>query len=75
MVFFMSCYIPQIVRTLRTKDVAGISIWLLIMVVGGYITGLIYVIWLVEPILILTYSVGLVVATSTMGLILYFKRK
>jgi uncharacterized protein with PQ loop repeat len=71
----MSCYIPQIVRTLRTKDVAGISIWLLIMVVGGYITGLIYVIWLVEPILILTYSVGLVVATSTMGLILYYKRK
>lgn len=72
---FALCFIPQIVAILKTKNVSGISVGLWIILIGGYITGLIYVIGLKEVILIISYSVGLVLALWSLGLIVYYKIK
>ena len=70
---FVTCFIPQIICLLRTKIIAGISIGLWVMVVVGYLTGLIYVISLKDAILIGTYSAGLILSGITLCLILFYK--
>lgn len=70
---FVTCFIPQIIFLLKTKIIAGISISLWVMVVVGYLTGLIYVISLKDMILIGTYSVGLILSGITLWLILFYK--
>jgi len=75
MVLFTSCFIPQIIAILKTGNVSGISVWLWIMVVLGYITGLFYVIWREEPILAISYAIGLILALLTLALVLYCRRK
>ena len=75
MILFTSCFIPQIIVILKTGNVSGISVWLWIMVVGGYTTGLFYVIWRKEPILAVSYAVGLVLALLTLALVFHYGRK
>ena len=73
MILFTSCYIPQIIAILKTKDVRGISLGLWVMLIAGYVTGLCFVISLKDYILVSTYSVGLVLALWAFGLIVYYK--
>ena len=75
MILFTSCFIPQIIAILKTGNVSGISVWLWIMVVGGYITGLFYVIRRKEPVLAVSYAIGLVLALFTLALVFHYKRK
>ena len=75
MVLFSFAYVPQIIAILRTKNVSGISLWLWIMVVSGYVTGLVYVIHLKDPIVVATYFVGLFLAAITTCLVIYYRRK
>ena len=75
MTLFALCFIPQIIAILKTKNVSGISLGLWIILIGGYITGLIYVISLKEVILVISYSVGLVLTLWSVGLIVYYKTK
>ena len=75
MVLFSSCYIPQIVTLLRDKTAAGISLLQWMMVVTGYVTGLIYVISLEAPVLVLTYLIGLVLSSTILILVIYYKAK
>ncbi|MFC1570860.1 SemiSWEET family sugar transporter [Candidatus Omnitrophota bacterium] len=72
---FTTCFLPQIIKILRTKNVSGISRTLWIMIIAGYVTGLIYVIHLDTPILIVSYSVGLLFSLITASLVFYFSRK
>ena len=71
MLLFTLCFVPQIIAILKTKNVSGISLWLWIMVVIGYVTGLFYVMSLKAPILIATYSIGLILSLSTLILVIY----
>jgi len=73
--FFSVCYIPQIVAILRTKNVSGISVWMWIIAVAGFITGLLYVVWREDPVLVATYTVGLILAATTLLLVLYYRNK
>ncbi len=72
MVLFISCFIPQIIRILQTKNVSGISIRYWVILVTGYVTGMLYVIPLKAPILITTYSIGLVLACYTLYLVIKY---
>lgn len=73
MLLFTFCFIPQVIKILKTKDVAGISLWLWLMVVAGYITGILYVVSLGNTILIATYSIGLAFALLTTGLVVFYR--
>ena len=59
---FILCFIPQIRLTYKTKNVAGMSPGLWMMVVLGYLTGLIYTISVGDVVLVATYLVGLVLS-------------
>lgn len=75
MSFFTFCFIPQIVMIIRTKNVSGISLWLWIMVVTAYATGIVYVISLKTDILIVSYSVGFILSLFTTFLLVYYRIK
>lgn len=70
---FTFCFIPQIFCILKTKNVAGLSLWLWIMIVGGHICGLIYVIDIRDLILIASYSFGFIMSLLTLILIIYYR--
>lgn len=67
MVLFAVCFIPQIMRTYRTRIVSGISPVLWIMVVFGHLTGLIYTLYLKDGILVASYSIGLVLSSIVLA--------
>jgi len=75
MILFTSCYIPQIIAIIRTKNVSGISTCLWVMVVIGFITGLFYVIWLKTPVLTISYILGLFLSLTTLFLVIYYRNK
>ena len=72
---FTFCFIPQIIAILKTKNVSGISLWLWVFVVLGYLTGLLYVMSFNDTILIATYLIGLVLSTVTFVLVIYHRAK
>ena len=72
---FMCCYIPQIVAILRTKNVSGISVAMWVIVTAGFTTGLVYVIFREEPVLIVSHAVGLILSLLTLGLVVYHGKK
>lgn len=73
MLLFSLCFIPQIIAIVRTKNVSGISLWLWVMVVAGYATGLVYMIYVRDPIVIATYLIGLILALLTLSLVIRYK--
>lgn len=75
MLLFAFCFIPQIIAILKTKNVSGISLWLWIMVVTGYATGLVYTIYIKDPIVIATYLIGLILSLITMILVIRYRNR
>jgi uncharacterized protein with PQ loop repeat len=62
--FFMFCYIPQIVKIFKNKSSKDVSLMLILMSIGGYISGMIYMflttfgLWW-----FLNYTVGLIMCS------------
>lgn len=75
LILFTTCYIPQIIVILRAENISGISVWLWIMVVAGYMAGFFYVIWLKEPVLVINYAIGFMLALITLFLVVYHKKQ
>lgn len=67
---FFIAYIPQLVRTYRLKSVDDISLWMWVLTLGAYMSGLIYGLGLGEEPLILNYMIG--VCCTLMMLLMYF---
>ena len=42
MLCFMLCYIPQIVKIFKNKSSRDVSLMLILMSIGGYISGMVY---------------------------------
>ena len=57
---FTVCYIPQIVKTIRTKTVEGLSFWLLFIQFVANIVALWYAALINQPPLQVKYVLGLV---------------
>lgn len=72
---FALCYVPQIIKTYRTKKVRDVSLdqWLIQLV--GYITGLIYGIELHQTPLIFGYIWGGVSTIVYIALCIKLKRR
>jgi uncharacterized protein with PQ loop repeat len=56
---FTICYIPQIVKTLRTKKIEGLSFWLLFLQFIANIVALWYASLIAQPPLQLKYALAL----------------
>ena len=67
MLCFMLCYIPQIVKIFKNKSSRDVSLMLIVMSIGGYISGMVYMflgtfgLWW-----FLNYCTGLIMC-STLG--------
>ena len=71
-ILFAVCFVPQIVKIIRTKEVQGISVIMWWAVVIAHLTGLFYVVSLRGVILIISYGTGLVLSLSTLGLVIFY---
>lgn len=71
--------LPQIIRLLITKNSEGISVLTYLMIVIGNICMLVYALELynngIGKVLLITTIIGLTMVTTTLGLILYYKRR
>jgi len=74
-ILFTSCYVPQIISILKTKNVSGISTGMWVIVVSGFTTGLFYVLWLEAHVLIISYILGFFLSLWTLVLVLYYRNK
>jgi len=74
-ILFSICFLPQIARTYRTKNVEGLSPSLLILVFVGYLTGLGYVLKLRDNIMIVTYGIGLILSGIVLAGYFRFRRR
>jgi len=74
---FVSCYWPQIIKSIKTRQVDDISISLFLLSVGGYISAAIYVyikfgfdFWL-----LFNYSISLISAMIMIYIYYKYKKK
>jgi uncharacterized protein with PQ loop repeat len=67
---FSLCYIPQIVHTWKVKHVDQVSVWLWILQLVGYSSGMVYGFWLKQTPLIAGYLWGF--GCTVLYLVLYF---
>ena len=58
-VCFASCYVPQLIRTLKRKEVGDISVWSWVIQIFGYVIGLVYGAQLHQAPLLVGYGWGL----------------
>ena len=64
---FTLCYIPQIIKTTKTKTVEGLSFWLLLLQFIGNIIALWYATLIHQSPLQVKYSLALVFLAICMG--------
>ena len=74
MVCFTLSYAPQLSQTYRTRNVEGISTAYWVIVIIGYVSGLLYIAPLRDPLLLLTYSLGGACAVAMLVSCLVFRR-
>lgn len=71
---FTLSYLPQLIRTYRTRTVDGISLTYWTILVTGYVTGLGYILPMHNRLLTVTYGVGLVCALAMWIACVRFRR-
>jgi uncharacterized protein with PQ loop repeat len=69
-VLFTVCYIPQIIRTLRSGTVNGLSVWMFLIMVAANIVALVYAILIDQPALIVKYTLALGFLSATLCVVL-----
>lgn len=69
------CFLPQIYKTLQTKNVEGISLSLWVMAFLGFLAGFIYLFEIGDRILSLTYLLGLLFSSIMLMLIFAYRKK
>jgi len=75
-ILFSIMLIPQIIKTIKTKDTSGVSLLLFIVYLIANIFALIYALMIYQSPLILKYSIAIVTAVFYIVLFLiYVQRK
>lgn len=57
---FTVCYIPQLIKTLKTKTVSGLSMWLLIISLVANVIALKYAFLIQQKPLEIKYTLGII---------------
>ena len=71
-ILFSIMLIPQIVKTIRTKDTSGVSLLLFVIYLVANIFALLYAIMIYQSPLILKYSIAIVTAVFYIILFLFY---
>lgn len=75
-ILFSIMLIPQIIKTIKTKDTSGVSLLLFIIYLIANIFALIYAIMIYQAPLILKYAIAIVTAVFYIFLfIIYFQKR
>ena len=61
---FTASYLPQLLRTYRSRNVEGISTVYWVILILGYVAGFFYILPLHDLILFVTYGLGLACAVA-----------
>ena len=72
---FAMCYIPQIIKIIKTRSVDDISIWLFTISMVGYLCGLIYFILNWKLSMLTNYGPGLIFCIWIVVMYFKFKKK
>ena len=67
--FIQLFYIPQIIRTLRTRDVKGLSLFSWAVLCLGLLASLVYSTWRRDPVFMAGNAIGLLQTSFQLGLI------
>lgn len=70
-ILFTACYVPQIVKTIRTKNLSGVSIWLFVIQFMANIVALAYASMIHQAPLQVKYSLALMLLIVVFGSLLY----
>lgn len=71
---FTVCYVPQIIKTLKTKTVDGLSFWLLFIQFVANVVALCYATLIKQPPLQIKYILALVFLAMCMGVFVHVYR-
>jgi MtN3 and saliva related transmembrane protein len=74
-ILFSIMLVPQIIKTIRTKDTSGVSLLLFIIYLIANIFALIYAFMIYQSPLILKYSIAIATAVFYISLFLYYLNK
>lgn len=69
-ILFSLMIVPQMIKTLRTKNIAGVSLGLFLVYLTANIIALIYAFMITQPPLIIKYEIGIM--TSFLYLTIYY---
>lgn len=73
---FSIMIIPQMVKTIRSKDTSGVSLLLFIIFLAANIIALIYAILISQPPLIFKYTLAIATTVAYIGIFwFYFSKK
>ena len=67
--FIQLFYIPQIIRTVRTRDVKGLSLFSWVVLWLGLLGYLVYSVWRRDPVFVAGNAIGLLQSSFQLGLI------
>ena len=71
---FSIMIIPQIIKTVKSKDTKGVSLLLFVIYLIANIIAIVYAFMISQPPLIIKYSIAIVTTIFYIGLFVYYKR-
>ncbi len=74
-ILFSTMMIPQIIKTIKSKDTKGVSLLLFVIFLTANIIALVYAIMIKQNPLKLKYTLGIITTILYMGLFFYYKSK
>jgi len=69
---FSIMVIPQIIKTIKSKDTKGVSLLLFIIFLIANVIALIYAIMISQPPLIIKYIIAIITTITYIGIFLYY---
>ncbi len=72
---FSIMIVPQMIKTIREKNIGDVSLLLFIIYLGVNIFALIYAFLIVQPPLIFKYTVAIETTLAYLAIFLYYKKK
>lgn len=72
---FSIMVIPQIIKTIKSKDTKGVSLLLFIIFLVANIIALAYAILISQPPLIIKYIIAIITTIAYIGIFLYYYSK
>lgn len=73
-ILFSVMIIPQIIKTIKSRDTKGVSLLLFVIYLVANIIAIAYAVLISQPPLIIKYAIAIVTTVFYIGLFIYYKR-